>query len=291
MRLITSRPGIIFLLLAVTVTAYSQQPRYTAKALVDHIDTAEFKIVHPVNGFDRSYVEANLDLYDVDDDNTTLVMQRGHFILCFEGNVKNKKRYGIFTASLIDSANHNIKYKLYEQQYNGDDIPGDMKIFTLKGTLYSVLHYNSTKVKTSEKYYWIDGKALTSEKDYLGSEDVFIEKYFYKNGKVQTAVQYSNGRKNGAAKAYYETGVLQDSVTFKNDLQNGTRGYFYPTGKIWIEEIYKDGKDWTVVANYTDDGKKRDAGTLKEGNGTIIFYDDDGSVREVKKFVNGIEQP
>jgi antitoxin component YwqK of YwqJK toxin-antitoxin module len=41
------------------------------------------------------------------------------------------------------------------------------------------------------------------------------------------------------------------------------------------------------VANYTEDGQKRDAGTLRNGNGTIIFYDEDGTVREVREYVNG----
>jgi hypothetical protein len=47
---------------------------------------------------------------------------------------------------------------------------------------------------------------------------------------------------------------------------------------------------WTVVANYDSKGNKRDPGTLKEGNGTIILYDDDATIREVVIFKNGVLQ-
>ena len=46
---------------------------------------------------------------------------------------------------------------------------------------------------------------------------------------------------------------------------NGNRKYFYPNGQIWIEEIYKNGRHWTVLGNYSKNGKPRNAGSLKNG--------------------------
>ena len=37
-------------------------------------------------------------------------------------------------------------------------------------------------------------------------------------------------------------------------------------------------------------GNKRDAGTLKNGNGTVILYDEDGTVMEIMTYKNGVEQ-
>ena len=71
---------------------------------------------------------------------------------------------------------------------------------------------------------------------------------------------------------------------------NGQRKYYYPSGKLWVESVVKDGRPWTVIANYTSEGKKRDPGTLREGNGTMIFYNDDGTVRETTKYKNGEEE-
>lgn len=63
--------------------------------------------------------------------------------------------------------------------------------------------------------------------------------------------------------------------------------YFYSNGNIWTEEIYKEGKHWTVIANY-DAGKKRNPNTLKKGTDTLILYDEDGSVCETASYVNGV---
>lgn len=74
-----------------------------------------------------------------------------------------------------------------------------------------------------------------------------------------------------------------------SDNVGGSRKYYYPTGKLWVEYFFKEGKLWNVIGNYDEKGQKRNPGTLKNGNGTIILYNDDGSVREVVKHKNGIE--
>lgn len=39
-----------------------------------------------------------------------------------------------------------------------------------------------------------------------------------------------------------------------------------------------------------DEVAKRPTGALQNGNGTIIYYKEDGTVREVKTYLNGIEK-
>ena len=103
-------------------------------------------------------------------------------------------------------------------------------------------------------------------------------------------VPYENGKITGVGKKYYESGGLKEVAEFRDAKFHGLRKYYYPNGQLWIEQIYKEGKSWTVVANYTESGQKRDAGTLKNGNGTVIFYNEDGSVRDVLTYVDGEEK-
>ena len=81
---------------------------------------------------------------------------------------------------------------------------------------------------------------------------------------------------------------MQEELLFVNGLHHGRRRYFYPNGQVWIEQEMRDGKAWDVIANYTITGQKRDAGTLQNGNGTIILYNEDDTVREIETYENGI---
>ncbi|MEP6746533.1 MAG: hypothetical protein ABJB86_02340 [Bacteroidota bacterium] len=60
-------------------------------------------------------------------------------------------------------------------------------------------------------------------------------------------------------------------------------------GQIWMEEIFKKDKLWTIVANYTEAGQKWEAGTLKSGDGSILLYNEDGPLRETNFFRAGVE--
>lgn len=80
-----------------------------------------------------------------------------------------------------------------------------------------------------------------------------------------------------------------DEYTFRKGELEGRRKYHYPSGKVWIETDYRNGKPWTIIANYDSTGKKRNAGTLKNGNGTIMYYNADGTLREAILFKDGIE--
>ena len=46
---------------------------------------------------------------------------------------------------------------------------------------------------------------------------------------------------------------------------------------------------WPVIANYDDRGVACDAGNAKDGDGRIIFYNEDGTVRETISYKNGVK--
>jgi antitoxin component YwqK of YwqJK toxin-antitoxin module len=53
---------------------------------------------------------------------------------------------------------------------------------------------------------------------------------------------------------------------------------------------YKNGKSWKVISNFDNKGNKRNPGTLNNGNGTLILYNEDGSIRETLTYKNGEQQ-
>lgn len=91
-------------------------------------------------------------------------------------------------------------------------------------------------------------------------------------------------------KRFYESGHLMEELTMINGKFHGTRKYYHPNGTLWSVEEYKNGMPWNAIANYTDKGIKRPHGTLRNGTGTLIFYDENGAVSETLNYVNGQQQ-
>ena len=283
---------LIFISTILLLSQYSfgQQPKYTFKHFVEAEDTTEYKSIYfNKDGFIRDFVVAHPTVLDIDDDSTTFIEANIPALLCFEGFEKNDKKEGAFNVYLIDSIDHSKKYRLWEQTYSKGKLNGQWKTYTLHGTLASFRTYKNDSLNGIAKDFWIDGKTVVDETEYFNGHNNYIIKNFYKNGKVESEMPYKNGKINGVGKKFYEDGTLKDLAEFKDDDYNGTRKYFYPNGQLWIEQTYKNGRNWNVIANYTDKGEKRNAGTLHDGLGTIIFYNEDGTIREVKSFKDGHE--
>lgn len=285
------KTGLLLLSLGLSFIAHAQNPAYTQKHLVTQPDTIEFKLSGPMkNGIVKSYIQTGISIFDVDDNNTTAVRGDITALLYIESEVKNGKKNGICRQYVIDSLDHKKRYLIGEQTYANDKLNGTWKIYNLKGTVVQFQNFKDDSLNGISRKYWIDGKTIMSEEEYLNGTKKFIARNFFKNGKVSRELMMVNGVPNEEVKEYYETGVLKDKFSVKDGMRDGLRTYYYPDGKPWIETIYKENKSWTVVANYDSKGNKRNAGTLKEGNGTMILYDDDTTVRQTLTFKNGVEQ-
>ena len=283
------KTGLLLLSLGLSLITHAQEPVYTKKHFVTKQDTTEFKPDGLVkDGFVRSYVEVSTEIFDVDDNETTIVKGGVNALMYLEGNLKNGKKYGICRQYLIDSADHKKRYLVAEQTYENDKLNGPWKVYNLKGTLMRLINYKNDSLNGICQDYWIDGKTILHEDEFFNGKSRFITRE-YKDGKIAEANTVINGVTTDV-KEYYEAGVLKEKFNVKNGMRDGLRIYYYPDGKPWIETIYKEGKAWTVIANYDSKGNKRNAGTLKDGNGTLVFYDDDTTIRETVTYKNGKAQ-
>ncbi|MDA3613782.1 toxin-antitoxin system YwqK family antitoxin [Polluticaenibacter yanchengensis] len=282
--------GIFISFFSLVLTLSAQQPKYTAKQFVSSDDEKQFvRVIPEKDGFMKSYILLTPEIWDVDDDNTTYVVGGKKALVCIEGQVKSGKREGVFSSYILDSIDHTKRYKIWEQTYVNDKLNGEWRTFSLKGNLVDFRTYKNDSLNGVSRNYWIDGKSIMYERIFINGQSKFIQKEYSQNGVVIEETTYVNNIPTGPAKKYYDNGILKDEVNLENGVPNGIRRYYYPSGKIWIEQEMKMGKPWTVIANYTENGQKRNAGTLREGNGTVIFYDNNGSVRETVTYKNGVE--
>ena len=285
---------IIFTILftiALSFSGNTQQPKYTQKYFVSYHDTVLFKPIVPKgNGLVRSFITANPEVWDTDDNNTTYIKSGTKALICIEGLYKNDKREGLFSFYLIDSFDHSKRYKIWEQDFTNNQLNGQWKTFTLKGTIVRYQTFKNDSLNGVARDYWIDGKKIMDEREYFNGRNKFIIRKYYETGSVKQETMIENGILNGPAKEFYEDGKIMEEVYFKNGEYDKTRKYYFPNGQLWIEQEYKNGLRWNVIANYDGKGNKRNAGTLKNGNGTVILYNEDGTVSETLTYKNGIEQ-
>jgi antitoxin component YwqK of YwqJK toxin-antitoxin module len=269
-----------------------QQPGYADRKFVRDEDPAEFKDVRPAgpaaSGFVRSYETTLVQVYDLNADSTAYTENRQLALLCSEGQLKNNKREGLFTCYLIDDADHSKRYKVWEQTFAGNKLNGPWRVFTLRGGLVRFQTYRNDSLNGVSRTYWIDGKGIIDEYEYFNGKNKFIQRTYYKNGKTESEMPYESGKSNGMIKRYYETGTIKEMQEMKDGRAEGIRRYYYPNGQLWFDQVYRAGNCWEVKGNFTKKGQRRKAGTLHNGNGTVIFYNEDGTVREIKTYANGV---
>ena len=269
--------------------AAAQQGNGSFRKFVRIEDSTEFKDSKPVgDGPVRTYETTVLQVYDLDADGSTYTANRQQALLCIEGQLKNNKKDGVFTCYLIDNADHSIRYKVWEQTFLNNKLNGQWRTYTLGGGLVKFQTYRNDSLNGVSRTYWIDGKSIMEETEYVNGRNKFIQRTYYKNGNVESEMPYDNGKTTGTIRRYYETGKIEEVQEMKNGRADGVRKYYYPNGQLWGEQVYKAGKNWEIRSSFTSKGQRRKAGTLRNGNGTIIYYNEDGSVKEVKSFVNGV---
>ncbi len=278
---------IIGILTCTVANLVAQQPNYTHKYFITTFDSTRLPgIVVSKNGFNRTYVLTNPQIWDLDDDSTTYIRGSDKALLCIEGVYKNEKREGVFSFYIIDSLDFK-RYKIWQQTFKNNRLNGEWRTYTLRGGLVTYQTYSNDSLHGISRDFWIDGKTVLKEVEYFNGSTTYISRDFYKSGKLAAEIPFKNKLLNGNGKKYYEDGKLMEDVNLLNGVFDGIYKYYHPAGLLWIQKVYKGGKAWEVVSNYTADGKLRDPGTLKNGNGTVLYYDEDGNIREVETYYNG----
>ncbi len=98
---------------------------------------------------------------------------------------------------------------------------------------------------------------------------------WYEKGKRKFITTYNDsGKKDGLSVRWREDGTVQDSVMYRNgEMIEGW--YYYDNGKLHHHLKKKGNDQYYSLVFYDPKGKK--CGEVKNGNGTYLFYQTDGS--------------
>lgn len=139
----------------------------------------------------------------------------------------------------------------------------------------------------SYKTYYANGQIQCDCHYNMEGQRDSIQNMYYENGNPEFSGNYANGKQEGVQNTYYENGNPEFSANYANGKQEGKSITYYDNGQVSGEIIYKNDAPYEAISVFAKDGRPLEKGSLKEGNGTLNQYDDNGKLLRVEHYKNG----
>ena len=137
--------------------------------------------------------------------------------------------------------------------------------------------------------YWYANGQKSLERSYkYGKFDGILTKW-YENGQKRFVINCKDGKKEGLAILYDENGQKYSEGNYKDGKEDGLQFSWYKKGQKMFEENYKDGKLMSVEV-WKPNGEKCPVTNVKEGNGVMVYYNEDGSQMRRMTYKDGEER-
>lgn len=208
------------------------------------------------------YLEPNNTKYE---NELKRIIKRKKATLGEEGKIVNGKKQGVWTEYWSDGSE---KQKV---NYINGKRDGEYLVFYDKDT-------KETKNKNDVVYFrreqWVNG---------VKQLQTFV---YYKSGQLHMKGKLASAESDdldGKASYFREDGSLAKIVHFNNGKQDGPLKEFYPSGELKYVMQWKNDS-FISLKSYAKNGSELDSGTWTNGNGSVIEYNDDESIKKVRHF-------
>ncbi len=116
---------------------------------------------------------------------------------------------------------------------------------------------------------------------YTEGTPIGMHRYFYAKNRPRALITYdNNGKKNGPEKKWWPNGNLRYEIMYKDNESYSSKGYFENGKPRLIETEYEfKGLSLFIYEAQAFHPNGKSAGTIKKGNGTIINYKEDASMK------------
>lgn len=169
---------------------------------------------------------------------------------------------------------------------------------------YATLDYNDTpgqndtinqKIEGRKEGYWIIWAHMRNlpdfkpndkveEGNYEMNKKIGMWKKYYPNGKLQSEIEFVNGRASGNFTTYYVNGVVEEQGSWKGRAYTGDFKRWHDNGKIAQEKTFNEaGKTEGTVKYYHTNGQVELEFSTNNGveSGTATRYYPNGDIKEV----------
>ena len=146
--------------------------------------------------------------------------------------------------------------------------------------------YSVTEKKDSAWHrsdFFVSGTTLQMD-GYYKDKECKIEngdfRYFFANGRLQSAGKYLNGKKEGEWLSYFENGMMYDSAQYQKGSIVGTRFRWHKNGAI-ADSMVLNSDGSGIAVSWFDNGNPSGAGRYSAGNkmhGKWQFFHKNGTL-------------
>lgn len=229
------------------------------------IPVGEIDAKYDKQGFWKDYIKINdytyVSTYVSNEEKPLLIT--GNFLIYEEGNYSNSEKIGKWLHFTIED---NTFKKILQKEDNYIDgfLDGEFKYFFPNGNI-----------------------ALAGNRDRKNNETTI--KTYYLDGEIFGTGSYKNNLINGTHTFFYRDGTIMQKIKYDMGKKNGVEQFYHKNGQLWAEQIFKNDLLLNVKCNYTKNGKLRDKGTMKDGNGTVKLYTEEGKLYKIITYKKGLK--
>lgn len=215
---------------------------------------------------------------------TSWVGEKGSKYSEKDGPFKEFNENGVLTAEGNHSKDKKIgKWKYYydtgelysvDDQFVNGKLNGKEYYYFKNGQTKKVIDYTNG-VKNGEHKVYFENGTLSQKGIYKNGkyDDTWYD--FYSNGKLHRVGRFKEGTFHGAYKIYYKNGQLKTDYNYVLGKWEGVYTAYYKNGNIRIICEFSNDKLKNVFTRKDINGQDLDVGTIKDGTGTELEYDQD----------------
>ncbi|HEU4470184.1 MAG TPA: hypothetical protein VFR58_03800 [Flavisolibacter sp.] len=282
------------ILITASISAYSQRLIFVKDSIMDNYMRTGYSSKHfrPEGKEDESgWRQGQWKDYEVLDDFAYVMNEGkptqifGNFLLYAEGKFVDNKREGVWNFYALEDKSFK---RILQKQVNfvKGKKDGAFTYFYPSGRIGVEGQIVSDRLEGEVKSHYETGQ-LYGTRIYHNGLKTGRHTYLYPNGKLELEHSFVNDTLNGLYQTYYLNGKVKESFIYSMGLADGVYKYYYDNGQLWIETEYKNGLLMNIAGNFDRRGNQRDKGSLRDGNGTVNYYTEEGKVYSIETFKDG----
>ena len=133
---------------------------------------------------------------------------------------------------------------------------------------------------------WHENGQIKKQLTFLNGNEHGLIKQWEKNGDLLAEFNSKDGNKHGNCIHYYSNGTKEWVHNYKDGKEDGSSTQWYPNGSKKLEGVWEDGKIISCSV-WKPNGEKCNSTKIKNGDGVVVFYNEDGQVLTENYFKNG----